>query len=274
MGNFHLLVTGDYWHQDFQSVLQRTRNVAITFVPLDACLQQSQSEGNLDLVVVAAARRDQFSAQAIEQLRESCFPTPVIALLGSWTEGEVRSGTPWMGIPRVYWHQWPALFAWFEFQQSAGSQTGWQLPATASIGDRIRHDTAANLPSLIAPSGISETVGISALTSDSFLALADAVHALGGIPAWLEQMEWNALDPISSKLVCVDADGWSPALEQRIQWIDSFLPDANLIVTANFPRQSDVELLHAAGVAEVVSKPFELAGLAAILEKLRTQSPA
>lgn len=274
MGNFNLLVTGDYWHQDFQSVLQRTGSAAITFIPLDACLQHSQSDGSLDLVVIAAARRDQFSAQAIEQLRECFFPTPVIALLGSWTEGEVRSGTPWLGIPRVYWHQWPALFAWFEHQRSADSQAGWQLPATASIGDRIRHDTAANLPGLTTPEGISETVGISALTSDSFLALADAVHTLGGIPAWLEQLEWNALDPIATKLVCVDADGWSPALKQRIQWIDSFLPDARMIVTANFPRQSDVEQLHAAGVAEVVSKPFELAGLAAILEKLRDRSPA
>ena len=276
MGNLHLLVTGDYWHEDFQSVLSSSSTEVLTLAKFDTCCQSGSThsehsrtlDGTFDLIVVAVARRNQFDAESIQLLRNRYAPVPLVALLGSWCEGELRSGNPWPGIPRVYWHQWPSMIRWFAIQQQSGQSTSWQLPPTASPGDRILANSDADLPSLTNESGMAPTIAVSALTHDSFSAVADAIVALGGIPVWLEHMEWNALDHVEADVVCIESDGWSPELSLRIQWVRRHYPDGKLIAIANFPRSVDVDEMRLAGVNEVISKPFELAGLAAAMVDL------
>ena len=65
-------------------------------------------EAAVDVIVVAQARPGEFSHAGIERLRQSAPLARVVALLGSWCEGEVRSGKPWPAAVRTYWHQWPA----------------------------------------------------------------------------------------------------------------------------------------------------------------------
>ena len=59
-----------------------------------------------DVIVVAQAFPGQFSADAIDQLRRAAPLARVVGLLGSWCEGETRTGWPWPAAIRVYWHQW------------------------------------------------------------------------------------------------------------------------------------------------------------------------
>ena len=61
-----------------------------------------------DLIVVAQAFPGQFSAEAVDRLRALAPLARVVGLMGSWCEGEMRTGKPWPAAIRVYWHQWPA----------------------------------------------------------------------------------------------------------------------------------------------------------------------
>src|SRR4051812_34552619 len=61
-----------------------------------------------DAFIVAAARPGRFAAEQIEQLHRRAPLARVVALLGSWCEGEVRSGHPWPGGVQIYAHQWQA----------------------------------------------------------------------------------------------------------------------------------------------------------------------
>ena len=65
----------------------------------------------VDVIVVAQAYPGQFSGEALDRLARLAPLARVVVLLGSWCEGEVRSGRPWPGAIRVYWHQWPARCA-------------------------------------------------------------------------------------------------------------------------------------------------------------------
>ena len=58
-----------------------------------------------DLIVLAQTRPGQFSADEVDRLRRATPSARLSGLLGSWCEGEARSGTPWPGVMRTYWHQ-------------------------------------------------------------------------------------------------------------------------------------------------------------------------
>ena len=91
-----ILVTGDYWNPEFRSFL--TGFDAVTLVPIK---KVSATEQSFDLVVIAQAEPGQFSLETIEQLQMQFGNTPLVAVLGSWCEGEQRTGQPWPGVLRI-----------------------------------------------------------------------------------------------------------------------------------------------------------------------------
>jgi hypothetical protein len=123
-----ILVTGDFWHTDFQKIVSKF-DVPVTLVPFDKV--ETVVEQSYDLVVLAQSRRDQFLDSEVEELITNFPAAPVVGLLGSWCEGESRSGKPYPGVIQVYWHQWegsPELLA--------GTPRGRQLcQITSSRGE-------------------------------------------------------------------------------------------------------------------------------------------
>ena len=80
--------------------------------------------------------------------RSAAAPGPlarIVGLLGSWCEGEVRSGRPWPGAMRIYWHQWPGRWH-AELDRLRGACPIWGLPLTAGDEDRVPAMFDAPLP--------------------------------------------------------------------------------------------------------------------------------
>ena len=61
-----------------------------------------------DLIVIAQTFPGQFSHQAVERLRRLAPLARVVGLMGSWCDGEMRTGSPWPAVVRTYWRQWTA----------------------------------------------------------------------------------------------------------------------------------------------------------------------
>ena len=59
-----------------------------------------------ELLVLALHYPERFPSESIESIRQKMPYLPIVGLLGSWCEGEARSGNPPSGVTRVYWHQW------------------------------------------------------------------------------------------------------------------------------------------------------------------------
>ena len=79
-------LVGEIEHPDFAETVALVRDAA--------------SVGSLppELIVMAQSRPGVFSAQWIERLRRSAPLAGVVALLGTWCEGETRSGRPAPGF--------------------------------------------------------------------------------------------------------------------------------------------------------------------------------
>lgn len=251
--NIQILVTGEYWHSDFGG-LTTSSAATITLCPLDK-LRSLEGPQSFDLVVITQGRRGVVPDEDIDRIQSTFATTPIVALLGSWCEGEKRSGSPWPGIPRIYWHQWQGQFQQFLNCLQENNIHPWQMPATTTASDEVVAGPHFGEESF---SGI---VAVSAWTKTQFDMIEDALSAFNAKSCWVERSTWDGEAKELVKVVIVDDDSLTGDLETRIRWIISTFGQVPVVLTLGFPRKDEVESLQAMGVGAVVSKPFKLGDL-------------
>lgn len=220
----------------------------------------ADGEPAVDLIVLAQTYPGQFPAEAIERLVRQAPLARVVVLVGSWCEGETRSGRPWPGAVRVCWHQWPPRCHQELSRLLEGLCGSWSLPPTAAEEERFMALADAPLPrrrGLIAIHSESaeaqqwlckacSRAGYSTIV----LAPAPAATALGGITAAI----FDALDCRGEEL-------------DELRRVVATLRPAPVIVLMSFPRVEDRDRVLAAGAAAVLSKPLVLEDLFWLLER-------
>lgn len=214
-----------------------------------------------DLVVVAQTYPGQNSAADIDSLRQLVPLSPVVALLGSWCEGESRSGQPWAGAERVYWHQWGPRFE-LELARLAGGQPPqWSLPATTSDEERL---LAVAPQSGLGGQGV---VAIRARSRDVAQLLADACRRRGYAPIVVSGPPHETRLQGAVAAVWEGDDCLDDAVREITQLCSAIAP-APVVALLSFPRVDDVRLAVAAGAAVVMSKPLRVDELLSQLERL------
>jgi hypothetical protein len=200
-----------------------------------------------DLLVVFQSRPGEVTQEEIEAAHRLCPAAPIVAVLGSWCEGEMRSGRPWHGVERVYWYNAPARL---QRHLDRTSPRGYRTESAADVIERATPPAATHAV---------RRAGIIAATRAAFEPLADACQVLGyeavwqrtlsEIPSDIDLLLWRVDD-------CAEIATLAP----------SKLPtgDMQTIVVANFPRRHDVQALAKHGI-EVLGAPFLLADLAAMI---------
>lgn len=241
-----LLLTGQFWHNEFADLVNGL-TVPTTLMRTEQLLELREWNPQFGLILVCKERRGSIDQGLIEQLKTLAPGTPIVVLLGSWCEGESRSGTPLTGVTNIYWHQWQGDFIQL---QSFVSGQHWPI-ALADATELLEAEPQQ-----------SQLFAISALTSIQYEMMAEAISALGGKSVWLEKTSWQA-EPIDSVLaIIVDGDSRSESLSRRVALAQSLAPDRPVICTMGFPRKNEVQDLRAKfGVSQVVSKPFDLSQL-------------
>jgi CheY-like chemotaxis protein len=212
-----------------------------------------------ELIVLAESRPGQFAIGSIHELRRRAPLTRVWRLLGSWCEGEKRTGKPPAGCIQTLWHQWQPRAARAIACALAGSCPPWGLPVTATLDERTL--ALAEQP-LGQGSGV---IVICAHHVQTAQALADACRA-GGYEATVESeaRPWSAT---GARAVLWDVA--AHALDER--WIEKLrasAPGVPILALMSFPRALDVERAVEAGIAAVISKPFLLRDLLWHLENV------
>lgn len=247
MSPLEILISGDYWHEDFREPFSRLE-VPATMVPTERI--QSVFGRQFHLVVLAQSRRDQISQSTVDLLRSELFEVPIVLLLGSWCEGENRSGKPLLGVNQVLWHQWDSRFERFCIQIQDGVKSDWHQPLTASVSDRVRD---------FAPDGAiveklqGKKILVSSEDSTTFETISDMLSIYQCAGFWAESRETDVSDVDA---ICVDGNGASDNFIDRIVRLKSKFENVPVSVMLNFPRQQDLDALMAVGVQEVVSKPY------------------
>ncbi|MBN1909439.1 MAG: hypothetical protein JW818_06860 [Pirellulales bacterium] len=234
----------------------------------EACRAVEEGRVVPDVVVLAQAYPGEFSHGAVDRLRRAAPLARVVGLLGSWCEGEMRTGSPWPGVSRVYWHQWPAHCAQELDHLAAGQASLWSLPVTATDEERLL--VSAYLPSPFGRGAggkggshtsrpLNSLLAISAWTHEMYNWLADALRRRGHATVWLRPGEPIRVDGIAAAIW--DATEMDALQTARLRRLTGALAPAPIIALLDFPRIEDTDRALAAGATAVLSKPLVLEDL-------------
>jgi hypothetical protein len=123
--------------RDARSVLDESGDVVAVGDAESALAALEDGRTSADLIVVAQAYPGQFSHEAVDRLRRAAPTGRIVGLLGSWCEGEPRSGQPWPATIRIYWHEWEARVRQEIARLQSGASSSWSLPITAGEEERL-----------------------------------------------------------------------------------------------------------------------------------------
>jgi hypothetical protein len=201
--------------------------------------------------IVAQSRPGECSQRDVDRLSHAMPLTHLVALLGSCCEGESRSGRPWPGVVRVYWHQFVARAA--SALRSDVAATAWQLQRTATDAERVDH--ALQSP----PPAATGLIAVCTPQAVFFDALASACRVAGYSTAWVTA---GAPLPVAGAAAVL----WHGQLRaasdlQRLRDVVSRALRAPVVALLGFPRYDDVRRARAAGAAAVLPLPLLLPDL-------------
>jgi CheY-like chemotaxis protein len=193
----------------------------------------------------AQARRGEFNSAEIERLHQTMPLVRMFTALGSWCEGELRTGSPWPGVPRLYWYD---VAGWLERQWSHSLFA----PRTVTVAERALLETRAGL------SKFSGHIVIESPNHAGFASLQTILESQGGTCHWAHRRI-----PIESPdLLLWDCPRWPGAealksIRQRFALLaDS--PDPRWGALIGWPRWDEYQAAEQAGAAFVIAKPFSL----------------
>ncbi|WP_442481744.1 hypothetical protein [Aeoliella sp. SH292] len=242
-----VLAIGDLEHDEFSRAVELIEQDAI--VELTRHAEASEEPSPFELLVAFQSRPSNIDPTLIDGLRARMPLAGMAVVLGSWCEGEMRTGAPLPHCERVFWYQFAPWWqtvraAWIENRPAH-----WQL----APGDD-RPITRPASPKLIA---------IDTADHDSAHALLDACETLGMAGAWSPRHDRRPLTTHASAGVWVGAQ-LDKVEEQQLASFRQSLPEHTpLVVLLDFPRRDRVERALELGATEVLGKPWRVEQLGA-----------
>jgi CheY-like chemotaxis protein len=203
-----------------------------------------------DLILLAQSRPGQFDRPALDALRALAPLARIWRVLGSWCEGEARSGNRPPGCLNDYWHQWPARWASDLAQARTGNFPSWALPVTQSPEERA---LAAGAAPIVRRAG---RIMVCARHSQTAWALADACRLGGYETLVVREDQPRARATAGAVAVVWDTDPDRFGDSEVVRGLRACAGGAPLVALVSFPRADDFRQAVSAGVAAVVSKPF------------------
>ncbi|HBO45647.1 MAG TPA: hypothetical protein DD670_17310 [Planctomycetaceae bacterium] len=203
------------------------------------------------MIVLAQGYPGQFSNDSVDRLRRAAPLARIVGLLGSWCEGEARTGRPWPAAIRIYWHQWPGQGDRELASLAAGVRSAWSLPGTATEEERL---LAAAPFSQRRRDGL---VAICARRHEVHDWLTAACRSRGYATVQLRPDRPTRID--GARAVLFDAstadDPEMAPLRRLHHDLDGGTP---ILAMLDFPRVEDRDRARAAGASAILSKPLLL----------------
>jgi hypothetical protein len=253
MPEIYILLLGETDRPEFsdiRSTLESLGRVSRINAVEQAIEVLEQGEIIPDVIVIAQAFPRQYSHGDIDRLRRLAPLSRILALLGSWCEGETRSGQPLPAAIRIYWHQWHAR-AERELHRLIQRQCpSWGLPVTATEEERLLVSAVPRPPC---------GQGLVAIHAGGFAMgdwLSEACRKCGYSTVWLRPPHYTHVEGAAAAIFDgSDLDG--EEIEQ-LRSLTKALGRTPVIVLLDFPRIEDERRAIAAGAAAVLSKPLNL----------------
>ncbi len=222
----------------------------------------AKMQAGVDWIVVCQSRPGRWSHRTLENLQRINPLVRPIVVLGSWCEGETRTGSPVPGMVRIAWYQWAVRAERIFGQRSAGDSTVCDQPATMSSPHRW-----LNSPNRFESEHCSaNTIGILTSFWTTADAIAGAVGAAGYQGRWLR----SETDLVRHAPAAVIWSGGQlePAEQRELGHWTRRLPGTPVLALLDYPREQDRTTALACGACEVLGKPLLIDDLAGWLAKV------
>ena len=255
MTALNCLFVGDHAHREFQTalaVLSANWRVSLAADPSEAVAVLRQADEPFALVLVAQSWAGQFHAEQVHRMRLLAPSTPVVGLMGSWCEGEPRSGSVWPGVARMYWHQAGERLAADLARVAARKCPAWSLPSTATEEERA---LVVDYGERLAPA----TVLVVADDHDLAACLTDICRQHGLFAFRLLRLDGRPID--SADVVIWDTPVELHEAISNAKTLSSAWPTAAVIGLRGFVRRFELGQLLDEGLVAVLSKPLNWSDL-------------
>ncbi len=207
---------------------------------------------------IAQSHPGEFLESEIQQLQAAAPLSRVCVLLGSWCEGETRSGRPWPGVARVYTHQLWARLRSEDWQRAAATgEAPWATLPTISPEETGLRRGEVPLPQL---------TGQAVICGDdraNRTALADLCRAMG-----LQTDDCHTPDSCPQRnpdLVLYDAHRDRKRRRAELQRLGEHWPAVPILTLIGFPRADEIREACAAGCCHVLGQPYLVDDLVACI---------
>jgi CheY-like chemotaxis protein len=237
------------------------RHVDLHRVPsIEAGIEQLSDGHAVDIILVAPSHRSEFQQDDIRRLQAACPLSHLYVVVGSWCEGETRSGHAWPAIERLYVHQliprarsdgWDReFFAASITPGTASTDERWMARAT-----RLRTRDAG-------------LVLICGRESESRSALSELCRWAGFQTISMKSPRGSSGNPMA---VIYDAHRNLQQRRRDLHRLATAFPNARMLTLIEHPRHDEVQQALDAGSDDVLGKPYDIDDLLACL---RQETPA
>lgn len=244
-------LVGEIDHPDFREAVSLVRHES----------HSAGADGSPELIVLAQSRPDVIGLAEVERLRHTVPLAGMVGLLGSWCEGEARTGRPWPGVQRFYSYEFVPW--WRKQMRLRGAQCcpDWvrtQRPIT-------RHLVPGH------PQSRSGLVVIRSHERENAGALADLLHKAGHSTLWQHSRRNYA------SLRGAVAGIWDGGQLNDTEAADlaSFCAQmtrdhARVVALLDFPRRDRIDRAYEAGAATVLGKPWFNEDVLTVVDSIAT----
>ncbi|MEN6449019.1 MAG: hypothetical protein ABFC96_00880, partial [Thermoguttaceae bacterium] len=219
--------------------------------------------------VIAQRRPGEFSHDAIDRLRRLAPLARILGLMGSWCEGEMRSGSPWPATARLYWHQWPVRSEQQFARLANGELTAWSLPITATDEERLLADCGAGCQPASPSIACRGLVAIRSRSAEMAGWLMAACRDRRLAAVWQRRPADTRIEGATAGIF--DAAKFDDAERGELSDFAATMRPAPVVALLSFPRFDDHQQALAAGASFVLSKPTPLEDL---FRRLPSEEPA
>lgn len=264
----HGLLIGDPQLADFRSAwasLQR-EDAFVALPSVSRALERIGEFVSIETVLIAPAFPDQFTVDEVFELQRHLPLARFFVVVGSWCEGEERSGRPWPGVRRIYAHQ---LINRIDCLKARPHDPNWQdepWPATLSADEQWLYRVER------APVTGDSLVAVCSDSSEGREVLAQAARTLGY--RVLVTAPGRFVQSSDVAAVLLDVPGTGSPEPDDLKHLRRAFPAAALVALVSFPRPHEIQHWQDAGCRAVLGKPYLLHDLASCLRQATRQNQA
>ena len=256
-----MLWIGDGERLEFAAALAALRHHAKVTAALDTNdVALDESTGDCAGIVIAEAFAGQFRARCLAALRRR-FPTaPVVVVVGSFSEGERRSGEPLAAALRIPWAQAGTILDRELSRLRSGACPSWGFGETLTDDERAvlrttplrRASTNSSQPNLTA----GTTLHISADDSATAKWLAELAGTWGAavVPESVSAAPGAMASPSA---ILWAAPSHDLTAQCRLHSLSRQFPGTPILALASFPRPHLLDVWRRFGVAEYCALPVD-----------------